>query len=99
MDHRRVLTMECARYLNHSCRPNAKPVLRKGRIVFVALRRIAPGEEITYDYGRDYFDAIIKPSGCRCAACRAKTAARRSRRKRRVGKAKRAHGRMRVRTT
>ena len=36
-----------ARYLNHSCRPNAKPVLRKGRIVFVALRRIAPGEEIT----------------------------------------------------
>ena len=69
-----------ARYLNHSCRPNAKPVLRKGRIVFVALRRIAPGEEITYDYGREYFDFFIKPSGCRCAACAAK--ARRSRRRR-----------------
>ena len=74
-----------ARYLNHSCRPNAKPVLRKGRIVFVALRRIARGEEITYDYGREYFDFFIKPSGCRCAACAAKAAkekARRSRRRR-----------------
>ena len=36
-----------ARYINHSCRPNAEPVVRKGRIVLVALRSIAPGEEIT----------------------------------------------------
>src|ERR1700729_3569033 len=36
-----------ARYINHSCWPNAKPITRKGRIVFVALRLIAPGEEIT----------------------------------------------------
>jgi hypothetical protein len=43
-----------ARYINHSCRPNAKPVGRRGGIVIVALRRIEPGEEITYDYGRDY---------------------------------------------
>jgi SET domain-containing protein len=27
-----------ARYINHSCRPNAEPVRRKGRIVIVALR-------------------------------------------------------------
>ena len=33
--------------MNHSCWPNAKPITRKGRIVFVALRFIAPGEEIT----------------------------------------------------
>ncbi len=71
-----------ARYANHSCRPNAKAVLRKGQIVFVALRRIAPGDEITYDYGREYFDAFIKKSGCRCAACRAKRAARRRQAKR-----------------
>jgi SET domain-containing protein len=32
-----------ARYINHSCRPNAKPVGRKGGIVIVALRRIEPG--------------------------------------------------------
>src|SRR5271170_5378606 len=28
------------RYINHSCRPNAEALLRKGEIVFVAMRRI-----------------------------------------------------------
>ena len=73
-----------ARYLNHSCRPNAKPVLRKGCIVIVALRRIEPGEEITYDYGKEYFDYFIRNGGCRCAACKAK--ARRLRRRRRAAR-------------
>ncbi len=63
-----------ARYINHSCRPNAKPVGRKGQIVFVALRPIEPDEEITYNYGREYFDFFIKKIGCRCASCRAKQA-------------------------
>ncbi len=57
------------RYINHSCDPNAVAVLRRGNIVFVALRAIAPGEEITLDYGEEYFDLFIAPSGCRCAAC------------------------------
>jgi len=57
------------RYLNHSCAPNAEAVLRAGKIVFVALRVIAPGEEITLDYGEEYFELYIEPSGCRCAAC------------------------------
>jgi uncharacterized protein len=70
-----------ARYINHSCRPNAKPVVRRGRIVFVALRSIAPEEEITYNYGREYFDYFFKKGGCRCTACRAKAAAVRRRRK------------------
>jgi uncharacterized protein len=69
-----------ARYINHSCRPNAEALLRKGRIVFVALRRVAAGEEITLDYGKEYFDLFIRAAGCRCAACRAKAAARRRRR-------------------
>jgi hypothetical protein len=56
-------------------------VVRKGRIVIVALRSIAPGEEITYDYGREYFDYFFKETGCRCAACRAKTARRRARKR------------------
>ena len=64
------------RYANHSCRPNAEPLLRKGRIVLVATRRIRPGEEITFDYGKDYFDLFFKNGGCRCAACRAKAARR-----------------------
>jgi uncharacterized protein len=60
-----------ARYVNHSCRPNAEALeRRKHRIVYVARRRIKPGEEITVDYGKDYFNAYIKKSGCRCAICR-----------------------------
>jgi uncharacterized protein len=66
-----------ARYINHSCRPNAKPVGRKGGIVIVALRQIAPDEEITYDYGRDYLKSFLADGGCRCAACRQKKALRR----------------------
>jgi len=62
------------RYANHSCRPNAEAVLRNGRIVLVAMRDIAPGDEITYDYGEDYFALFIKPVGCRCAACARKAA-------------------------
>ncbi len=58
------------RYINHSCDPNAVAVLRKGRMVFVALRAIAPGEEITLDYGEEYFALFIAASGCRCQACR-----------------------------
>jgi SET domain-containing protein len=65
-----------ARYINHSCRPNAKPVVRGGRIVFVALRTIAPGEEITYNYGRDYFDYFLREAGCRCTSCRGKVGVR-----------------------
>jgi SET domain-containing protein len=57
------------RYINHACRANCEAVLRKGQMVFVALRNIAPGEEITLDYGKDYFDLFIAPLGCRCAAC------------------------------
>jgi uncharacterized protein len=66
-----------ARYINHSCRPNAKPVGRNGGIVIVALRSIEPGEEITYDYGREYLDYFLQNGGCRCASCRKKRARRR----------------------
>ncbi|MGB6288327.1 MAG: SET domain-containing protein [Xanthobacteraceae bacterium] len=71
-----------ARYINHSCRPNAKPVGRRGGIVIVALRRIEPGEEITYDYGRQYREYFLENGGCRCAACRRKRALRRRRNRR-----------------
>jgi uncharacterized protein len=68
-----------ARYINHSCRPNAKPVGRNGGIVIVALRRIGPGEEITYDYGDEYLKYFRENGGCRCAACRRKRTLRRRR--------------------
>jgi SET domain-containing protein len=68
-----------ARYINHACRPNAKPVGRKGGIVIVALRPIEPDEEITYDYGREYLKSFLTGGGCRCAACRRKQARQRMR--------------------
>ncbi len=79
-----------ARYVNHSCRPNAEAILRKRKIVYVARRKIKPDEEITVDYGKDYFDGFITKSRCRCVACRKKKNARRSelrRRAKRRGKA------------
>jgi SET domain-containing protein len=57
------------RYANHSCRPNAESALRRGKVILRALRAIEPGEEITYDYGEEYFELFIKPNGCRCAKC------------------------------
>jgi uncharacterized protein len=62
------------RYINHACRPNCEAVLRRGQLIFVSLREIAPGEEITLDYGKDYFDLFIAPLGCRCATCAKKAA-------------------------
>src|ERR1700722_11602849 len=69
-----------ARYLNHSCRPNAKPVGRNGGIVFIASRRIEPGEEITFDYGREYYRHFLANGGCRCSPCCEKVAKRRRKR-------------------
>jgi uncharacterized protein len=72
-----------ARYINHSCRPNANPVGHNGGIVIVASRRIEPGEEITFDYGREYLDYFFK-NDCRCAACRARKS-RSARHRRTIG--------------
>lgn len=37
-------------YINHSCAPNSYMKILHGHILFMALRNIAPGEEITLDY-------------------------------------------------
>ena len=60
-----------SRYINHSCRPTAYPELNEDetRIHIYAKKKIAPGDEITYNYGSDYFKRIIKPLGCRCSKC------------------------------
>ena len=65
-----------ARYINHSCKPNCEPVIHRGRVFIMAKRKIKPEEELTYDYGPDYFERIIQPKGCRCAACAEKAAAK-----------------------
>lgn len=53
------------RFTNHSCRPNARLVIRNGRVEFYARRAIAPGEEITVDYGPTHHDGKL---ACRCGA-------------------------------
>jgi len=58
-----------SRYINHSCRPNCIAYTRGKRVIIYSRRRIAPGEELCYHYGKEYFDAYIKPTGCLCAAC------------------------------
>jgi len=58
-----------ARYVNHSCRPNCEVDIKKGRVFILAKRNIKPGEELAYDYGKEYFDFFIKPHGCRCVKC------------------------------
>jgi uncharacterized protein len=58
-----------ARYANHGCRPNAESDIVKGKVILRAIKTIEPGDEITYDYGPEYFDLIIKPMGCKCARC------------------------------
>ena len=52
-----------ARYANHSCNPNAEPVIWRGRVFIKALRDIKPGEEIAYDYER--FPSFGRPAGRR----------------------------------
>ena len=62
-----------ARYINHSCRPNAEAFLSQNLRVWIWSRRnIKSGEEITYDYGKEYFEGIIEPMGCRCDKCGSK---------------------------
>lgn len=39
-----------ARWINHACEPNCEPREISGHIYIYALRPIAAGEELTYDY-------------------------------------------------
>ena len=65
-----------ARYLNHACKPNCYPELddKEERITIYAKRAIKAGEELTYHYGKDYFNILIGKDSCRCADCTHKRA-------------------------
>ena len=56
-------------YINHSCRPNCYMRLTRGHLLFMALRDINPGEEITCDYisthHPDDYRCRCKAPGCR----------------------------------
>jgi len=63
-----------ARYINHSCAPNCEADGPAGKVFIMSRRRIKAGEELTYDYGKEYFDQHIKPIGCKCDKCLKKVA-------------------------
>ncbi len=62
-----------ARYINHSCRANCEPNIHKGRVFIHAKRKIKPGEELNYDYGKNYFNEYLKDI-CACPKCEEKRA-------------------------
>ena len=65
-----------ARWINHSCAPNCYADEQDGRIFITALRNIAAGEELNYDYGLIIEERYTKklkaeyPCWCGSAQCR-----------------------------
>lgn len=53
------------RNINHSCAPNTVLRIQQGRVEFYALRDIAPGEELSCDYGESHHRGRLR---CRCGA-------------------------------
>ncbi len=59
-----------ARYINHSCDPNMEAVIEDdAHIMFYAIKNITKGEELTFDYGEEYFRDILQKEGCCCPKC------------------------------
>jgi len=56
-------------YINHSCEPNAFMKIACNHILFIALRDIQPGEEITIDY-ESTLHSDTKRCGCGAQNCR-----------------------------
>ncbi len=57
-----------ARYINHSCVPNATAEIKGHQVAIYAKKNISKGEEIAYDYGKEFWDEYIG-SKCRCKKC------------------------------
>ncbi|KAL3107533.1 hypothetical protein niasHT_014250 [Heterodera trifolii] len=65
-----------ARFINHCCRPNCRAMLAKisndgddrhvPRVLIYALRDIRPGEELTMDYGQQWWNAKSGTVSCTC---------------------------------
>lgn len=58
-----------ARLINHSCEPNCRSDIIRGRIYVLADRDIARGEELTFDYGYSYAEARQHPCRCGTPSC------------------------------
>jgi len=60
-----------AMFLNHSCDPNCETVQEvDGRIYIIAIRNVAAGEELTYEYNLHDSDEADADCYCGAGACR-----------------------------
>lgn len=62
-----------SRFINHSCAPNCQAFIEEDDRIFIyALRDIAPGEELLYDYGYERTEDMDEEDEllyvCRCGA-------------------------------
>ena len=61
-----------ARWINHSCEPNCEADEVNGRVYIKALRNIAAGEELNYDYGliidEPYTPKLLAEFPCWCGS-------------------------------
>ena len=54
-----------AEIINHSCEPNVVARIMKGHVIYMSLRTIKPGEELTVDYNFEY---VGDRTSCACGA-------------------------------
>lgn len=59
-----------AKYINHSCKPNCEADGPKGKVYILSIKNIKKGEELTYDYGEEYFDEYLSKGRCLCDDCK-----------------------------
>ena len=58
-----------AELINHSCQPNLVTRIIRGHILYMSLRPIRKGEELTVDYNFDDTDETVR-CGCGARKCR-----------------------------
>jgi SET domain-containing protein len=66
VDGQNVLMQPPARFVNHSCNPNARGTDRHD----VAIRVIEPGEEVTVDYVAEHVPGLRLECNCQAPNCR-----------------------------
>ena len=54
-----------AQYINHSCEPNLIARIIRGHILYMSVRDIKRGEELTVDY---HFEKKVEKVVCKCGA-------------------------------
>ena len=70
------VTGNAAKWINHACAPNCEADEQDGRVFIKALRNIAAGEELNYDYGLIIDERYTKklkaefPCWCGAKSCR-----------------------------